>query len=138
MKNLFRALGKLAIFAAFVLGAVQLFKKVRAEYYSEIDGHWTRKKMGGMTLVDAYYIPDAEVAQYVADRDLYAKKATEIFEAAGLTVERDFAGGQDGEAILGYNAEGEYIGFVHLDPFDIAQMKEADAKGKLKEFLLER
>lgn len=102
----------------------------------EIDGHLFDEKIDGMTLVDAYYIPDEEVEQYRKDREHYAEKATEIFSRHCHSVRRDFKGSQDGEAIIGSDASGEITLFVHLDPTDIAAMKDADANGELEAFLI--
>lgn len=101
-----------------------------------INGETFDEKMGGMTLVDAYYIPDDIVETYRKDREYYAKRAVEIWKPHCAKVERDFKGSQDGEAIIGFLENGEACFFIHLDPDGIRSMKEADEKGNLEEFLL--
>ena len=102
-----------------------------------IEEDYFPEKTEGMTLVDAYYIPDEEVDEYRKDREYYAQKAAEIFAKHCYSVTRDWKGSQDGEAILGLNEEGTLIMLVHLDPDDVHSMKEADAEGELEKFLLE-
>ncbi|PKK39507.1 hypothetical protein ABB02_01221 [Clostridiaceae bacterium JG1575] len=106
--------------------------------YEEIDGMRFPVKVDGMTLVDSVYIPDAMVEEYVKDREHLAEEATKIFKKYCVSVSRDYKGSQDGEAIVGRNADGEIQMFVHLDPHDIKAMKKAHKKGTLEQFLLEQ
>ncbi len=109
----------------------------KKEKMIEIDGHLFPERVDGMVLVDSYYIPEEEAAQYIQDREFFAQKATEVFAEFCHSVTRDWKGSQDGEAVLGLNKEGSLIALVHLDPSDVEMMKKAYKEGKLKEALLE-
>lgn len=95
-------------------------------------------KIDGMTLVDAYYIPDDRLEEYRRDREAMAEKATAIFKEHCATVRRDFKGSEDGEALLGLDKRGEITLFIHLDPENIEAMVDADERGELAAFLLAR
>lgn len=90
----------------------------------------------GMTSVDGYYIPDEEVDAYLKERAYYGKKAEEIFRRFCPNTIRDWAGTQDGEAVLGLDEKGKLMMLIHLDPTDIETMKEAEKEGNLEEVLL--
>lgn len=90
----------------------------------------------GMTQVDAYLIPDEEVATYVENRRYVARRALDIYESAGYEAARDFVGSEDGEAVVARDEQGELRHLMHLDPDGVAQMLEADEAGTLDEFLL--
>lgn len=74
------------------------------------------KKASGMTLVDAYMVPNKHVDQYIADREKLAAIATELMKPFCASVERCWKGSQDGEAIVGFNSAGEIVSMIHLDP----------------------
>lgn len=90
--------------------------------------HWT--------LVDAYYIPSDQAEQYIADRELFAEKAAAIFREFYPTVIRDWAGSEDGEAVLALDENDRLMMHVHLDPGNIREMKAAEQNGTLRRWLL--
>lgn len=47
----------------------------------------------------------------------------------------DFAGGEDGEAVMGVNDKGEYIAFIHIDPDGVEAIEKAQAEGNLVQML---
>lgn len=96
------------------------------------------EKGNGMTLVDAYYIPDEYLPMYLEDRQVYTEKAYRLFEEWSDSVSIDYKGSQDGEALVGRDAQGEILYFIHLDPEGIAGMKEADQSGQLEDYLKNR
>lgn len=104
----------------------------------QIDGQWFDEKISGMTLVDAYYIPDEMVEQYRIDREMYKEKAIRFFSQKSDDVTVDFTGSQDGEAVVSRDKEGEIIDIVGLDPDSIWAMKAADLKGELEAYLTEQ
>lgn len=75
--------------------------------------------MSGMTLVDVYMVPNENVGQYIADRERLAATAIKLMTPFCASVERCWKGSQDGEAIVGFNATGEIVSMIHLDPDDI-------------------
>lgn len=102
-----------------------------------IDGEPFPVEADGMTLVDAYYIPNDALEAYIKDRDEMAAKAMRIFQKHCHSVRRDYAGSQDGEALIGCDEDGEIMLFIHLDPDGIDAMKTADENGELERWLLE-
>lgn len=104
--------------------------------FSATDNDLTTDAVAGMTKVDAYLIPNEDVDQYVADREAAAAEALEVFRAAGFDVRRDFAGSEDGEAVVARRPDGEIAFLIHLDPQGVAEMSAARRDGTLKEYLL--
>ena len=88
----------------------------------------TKTHRNGMTLVDAYWIPDAEVASYRADRNAAAAAYTEAFRAEGYRVFREWAGSEDGEAITASDSAGNLRAMMHLDPQAVQEWQEFSAK----------
>ena len=86
--------------------------------------------------VDAYLIPSSKAKEYIADREYYAQKAAEVFGEFCPDVRRDWAGSEDGEAVVACDEGGRLMMHVHLDPDNIREMKEADRKGELRRWLL--
>jgi len=86
--------------------------------------------------VDAYYIPSDQAEAYIADREYFAGKAAEVFREFCPRVFRDWAGSEDGEAVLGCDGSGRLMMHVHLNPDNIRQMKEAERRGELRRWLL--
>lgn len=73
----------------------------------------------GSTRVDAYIIDNDELRGYVEARERGFARVRDLLEARGYRVARDFAGSEDGEAIL-YGEPGAPAGdnriLVYLDP----------------------
>lgn len=88
----------------------------------------TKTHRNGMTLVDAYWIPDAEVASYRADCNAAAAAYTEAFRAEGYRVFREWAGSEDGEAITASDSAGNLRAMMHLDPQAVQEWQEFSAK----------
>lgn len=86
----------------------------------------------GMTLVDAYWVPNSEAGQYIADREALAEVATEFLKPFCASVERCWKGSEDGEAIVGMNSVGEIISLIHLDPDGVALLRKPE---QLKAYL---
>lgn len=95
------------------------------------------KKDYGVRLVDGWHIPEAEADEYIRTRERYAEMALAFYAKRFASVRRDFAGSQDGEAVLGLDEQGELQFLLHLDPMNIQQMEEAEEKGQLEDFFLE-
>lgn len=88
-----------------------------------------------MTLVDAYYIPNERVEEYIKTREHFAKIAMDYYSKDSFRVSRDHAGSQDGEAVVGYDENDNAIHFMHLDPYCLEEMEIAEREGKLEEYL---
>lgn len=84
-------------------------------------------KPSGMTLVDAYMVPDEDVDEYIADRERLAALAIKILTPSCALVERCWQGSEDGEAVVGFNAEGEILSMIHLDPDGIELLGKPEA-----------
>lgn len=82
----------------------------------------------GMTLVDAYWIPDEELAQYCADREAVAAAYTEAFRTEGYRVFREWAGSEDGEAVTASDDSGRLLAAIHLDPMAVEEWREYQRK----------
>ena len=98
--------------------------EIISEFKLDIDLNEYEKR-NDLVVVDAYWIPEDEAMEYIRDRELLALIATEIFTSEGFKVERDFAGSQEGEAIIGLENNGEIARFIHLDPYSIEGLKDA-------------
>lgn len=88
-----------------------------------------------MVWVDSYLIPVEEAEQYIADREFCAAEAAKVMERFCTSVSREWAGSEDGEAVVGVDQHGEILCMIHLDPTEIDRMMEEIQKGQLKEFL---
>lgn len=88
------------------------------------------------TLVDGWYIPDDEVEQYCADREHCAALAAKLFTTFCHEVTLDWAGSEDGEAVVGLGDDGELIALVHLDPRNIEMLTRAEKQGRFDTTLL--
>lgn len=125
-------------FVLFSPDALELFQAEIARTEPE-DDSWppddfelapgdTKTHRNGMTLVDAYWIPDEEVASYRADRNAAAAAYTEAFRAEGYRVFREWAGSEDGEAITASDSAGNLQAMMHLDPQAVQEWQEFSAK----------
>ena len=83
---------------------------------SEVEETWVQ--------VDAYCIPSSEVEVYKAQREELAEKALRFFETFCHHTSRDWAGSQDGEAVVGLNKQNEIIALIHLDPDGVEFMNQ--------------
>lgn len=82
-----------------------------------------REEYKGYTWVDAYLIPDHEVEAYVAERERLATEALDAMKTFCHDARRDWAGSEDGEAILGLDKRGDLIAVIHLDPQSLEEIK---------------
>lgn len=89
----------------------------------------------GFEKVDAWLIPKKEAGQYKRDRKAARKLAKEAMTFFAHRVETGLAGGQDGEAVMGFDQKGECIAFIHLDPEGVSAILKAKAEGNLAEML---
>ncbi|MDO4670917.1 MAG: hypothetical protein Q4A67_05525 [Aerococcus sp.] len=94
------------------------------------------KHMSGMTLVDAYYINDEDLVNYVTDRDRYIALAIELLKPYFKTVQMEFSDSQDGEALTAITSTDEWRFLFHLDPLFVDGMREAERMGTLSETVL--
>ena len=90
-----------------------------------------------MVRVDAYMVPRSMARAYIADREACAEAAMAVMRTFCAHVSRDWAGSEDGEAVVGCDERGDLICMIHLDPEGIEEMKHAIAADRLKAFLLE-
>lgn len=85
----------------------------------------------GFEKVDAWLIPKKEAGQYKRDRKAARKLAKEAMTSFAHRVETGLAGGQDGEAVMGFDQKGECIAFIHLDPEGVSAILKGKAEGNL-------
>lgn len=78
------------------------------------------KRWNGMVLVDNYWIEESKFEDYLKDRAEAAQKATAAMETFRENVELQWAGSQDGEAVVGFNDDESIRTLIHLDPRGIA------------------
>lgn len=90
----------------------------------------------GGVQIDAYWVPSEEVEDYVATREELAKRATALFQTFCEHVSRDWAGSEDGEAVVGYDADYQIKALVHLDPMAMQWVDEYPAVEEFNEVLL--
>lgn len=86
--------------------------------------------------VDIYDIDEAQVNDYMADRELCAREAACVMEPYCKTVKRETIDSDLGEAIVGYYKTGEILMTVQLDPFEVPVMKLAFERGNLESYIL--
>lgn len=87
--------------------------------------------------VDAYCVPSSEEIKYRKEREELAKKTTDFFETFSHHTSRDWAGSQDGEAILGLDHENNIIAMIHLDPDGIDLMHSHPDTADFEQALLD-
>lgn len=88
----------------------------------------------GMVLVDAYWIPQANAANYINKREHLAQRLQVAMAQFCNKVERCWAGSEDGEAVVGYNSAGEIQTLRHLDPDtleEVGQLSDAELLQRL-------
>ena len=71
----------------------------------------------GLTLVDAYAIPNEEVERYISHRERVYLRVASLLKGKGYEVERGFRGSEDGEAILCHKpGDNDRHFLMHMDP----------------------
>lgn len=85
--------------------------------------------------VDAYLIPEHEADRYEAEREEAKALALEAMRSFCHSAGLDFAGSQDGEAVLGYDEAGACVALIHLDPEGVKQILAAHREGRLEALL---
>lgn len=79
-----------------------------------------------MVNVDGYAIRRSMLETYLEDREQLAERLMRLMQQKGLKTERRWAGSEDGEAVLGLNAKGSIVAWMHLDPDSIDDAKGHD------------
>lgn len=77
----------------------------------------------GATRVDAYYVPNNELKDYIEKREYNYICVEQYLESKGYDVERAYFGSEDGEAILYSDDIGEWHFLTHMDP-DFVESKD--------------
>lgn len=77
------------------------------------------KKRNGMVLIDNYWVEEENAQKYLADRAEAGKKAIAAMETFCHEVKLQWAGSQDGEAVVGFNKDQSIRSVIHLDPHGI-------------------
>lgn len=80
--------------------------------------------MENMILIDAYYIPLEEAAEYVALRDQVAGVIAQAWTEMGWQAARHWQGSQDGEAVCAYDENDDLQAAVHLDPMTVNDWRD--------------
>lgn len=76
----------------------------------------------GITLVDAYHVDNEELREYIEKREEKYSQVKSMLEEKGYEVDRDFAGSEDGEAIVYKEKDkDEWHFLVHMDPFFVEE-----------------
>lgn len=83
--------------------------------------------LDGVSLVDAYLIPNDEMSDYISSRERNFGLVQMLLEEQGYEVDRGYQGSEDGEAII-YRHKGEvewhFLG--HMDPSFVELGKEGE------------
>lgn len=94
--------------------------------------------VAGTTRVDAYMVENNEVKDYIAGRESGFRRISQLLQSRGYQAGRDFAGSEDGEAIVYRSAVNshEHI-LVYLDPdfIPVAQLPDDELAKWLDEQL---
>lgn len=88
-----------------------------------------------MVLIDNYWIDDAHAQQYLADRSQAAQKATAAMSTFCASVQTQWAGSEDGEAVVGLDEQNSIRSVISLNPHSvklILSMSEAKLIDYLK------
>lgn len=80
----------------------------------------------GMVKVDAYWIPAADAPAYIAARQRTVQRVDALLRQFCVDVQRCWQGSQDGEAVVGRDANGDIIALLHLDPQDVQTAESLD------------
>ncbi|WP_323704044.1 hypothetical protein [Mammaliicoccus sp. Dog046] len=89
----------------------------------------------GMTLVDAYYIDDAQVEDYKKDRVRYCDAIIYVLGQYFASVETMFEGSEDGEAVVAFQDD-QPVKCIYLNPETIDQLRIDEAQIPLKQAIL--
>ncbi|WP_228065249.1 hypothetical protein [Mammaliicoccus sciuri] len=111
-----------------------LFKFFKREQLSQDVTH-EKLEMGGMTIVDAYYIQDDQVELYKKDRERYSDALIYILSQYFSDVDRMFENTDDGEAIVAFQ-NGEPRKCIYLNPETIDQLRIYEQEMPLKQSIL--
>lgn len=79
----------------------------------------------GFVRVDGYLVDGADAETYVTRREEAAARALAALAAAGWRADRDWAGSEDGEAVIACDDHGTLVGAVHLDPWGVESILAA-------------
>lgn len=74
------------------------------------------KRSGNTILIDGYFIATEDAAQYVTRREQLALRVETLMASFCHSVKRCWAGSEDGEAVVGFYANGTIASLLHLDP----------------------
>lgn len=74
----------------------------------------------GMVLIDNYWVDETEAEKFLADRAAAGKKAEAAMRTFCAKVDRQWAGSEDGEAVVGLASDGSIRSMIHLDPHAVA------------------
>src|SRR5699024_1600264 len=94
------------------------------------------KHIEGMTLVDAYYIQDDQVAEYIKNRERYRDALIYVLGLYIPTVEVLFEGSVDGQAVVAFEHD-IAINCIYLDSMTVNAIRNLELTKPLKEALLE-
>lgn len=95
------------------------------------------KQKNGSVYIDSYSIPKRFAAEFIEAREHCAEQASAVMREFCASVSREWAGSEDGEAVVGCDKNGEIICMIHLDPTGVKRINDALEKNSLKEFLLQ-
>lgn len=115
-----------------------MFKFLKKRKRDSADSNITSipKHIEGMTLVDAYYIQDDQVAEYIKNRERYRDALMYVLGQYFSTVEVMFEGSVDGEAVVAFEKDLP-IKCIYLDPMTIDDIRNLELTKPLKEALIE-
>lgn len=69
-----------------------------------------------MVLIDSHWIKLADAEQYLADRSAAAQKALAAMRTFCASAQTLWAGSEDGEAVVGFDAQHAIRSVIHLNP----------------------
>ncbi len=75
-----------------------------------------RPLVSGATRVDAYVVPNDELAAYLTKREQVYQRLEERAAKSGIKLERAWRGSEDGEAVMWRTADGNNHFLTHMDP----------------------
>ncbi|GGI40889.1 hypothetical protein [Mammaliicoccus stepanovicii] len=109
----------------------KFFKRKQQNNTDSTDNNNTIE-LEGMTLVDAYYIKEDEVSDYIKDRERYSDVLIYVLKQHFPTVERMLEGTDDGEAIVAFHGD-EPMRCIYLNPETIDLLRELELEVPLKQ-----
>lgn len=87
-----------------------------------------------MVSIDGWQIPATEAEAYRAARERTARRALEVLQAICARTDRRWAGSEDGEAVVGLDADDELVAVIHLDPSTVERAESMD-DGALEDWI---